>query len=145
MNYAESNAESIIEILTAQCRDLESLLKLAHEQAIAAEKSDFDEILRVTTDRARLGERLEVYHRQIDEMRRELDRHSSGVFESEPVKRTLELIQEIQLLDSQTGPKLLATRHRLIEEGQKLNHASNGIRAYHGEQRRSALGWDQTV
>jgi hypothetical protein len=58
------NSQSIVDLLSAQCEDLESLLALAREEAEAVKKGDFLSLVDIVSDRARIGERLEVFQRQ---------------------------------------------------------------------------------
>ena len=58
------NSQSIVDLLSAQCEDLESLLTLAREEAEAVKKGDFLSLVDIVSDRARIGERLETFQRQ---------------------------------------------------------------------------------
>lgn len=64
-----AKSDSIIEILAAQCADLEKLLAIAREETRAAEAEDFDRILEIVSERAKIGERLEVFQQKISELR----------------------------------------------------------------------------
>lgn len=64
-----ANSDSIIEILAAQCADLEKLLAIAREQTHAAEAEDFDKMLEIVSERTKIGERLEVFQQKISELR----------------------------------------------------------------------------
>jgi septation ring formation regulator EzrA len=58
------NSESIVDILSAQCEDLESLLSLARQETEAVKKGDFLSLVDIVSERARIGERLETFQRQ---------------------------------------------------------------------------------
>ena len=62
-------SDSIIELLAAQCSDLEKLLSIAREETRAAEAQDFEKILEIVSERSQIGERLEVFQRRILELR----------------------------------------------------------------------------
>jgi len=63
------NSESVVDILSAQCEDLESLLVLAREEAEAVKKNDFLSLVDIVSERARIGERLETFQRQTTELK----------------------------------------------------------------------------
>ncbi len=124
------HADSLIEILAAQCSDLEMLLLLARRETVAAEAGDFDEIMRVVEERATLGERLEIYHRQIAEMRARMEKTFDAVAQSDNALRTVSLIASIHVQDARTRPLLLAARAGLETEQANLNQFQRGAGAY---------------
>ena len=123
-------ADSVLDLLIAQCADLEALLGLARREEEAAAAQNFDEILRVVAERATLGERLEVYHRQIAELRQQLGAAAEVVLQSEITRQTVALVAEIQTTDARTRPLLLAARGALVSEQQRLTQAQRGVTAY---------------
>jgi flagellar biosynthesis/type III secretory pathway chaperone len=124
------HADSVIDLLIAQCQDLESLLALARREEQAAEDRNFDEILRVVEERATLGERLETYHRQIADLRLKLGDAAEPAFNSDAATRTAATIAEIQATDSRTQPLLLAARNDFARDQQRLDKARQGVAAY---------------
>ncbi len=99
-----------MDLLIAQCSDLESLLALARRETIAAEESDFSELMTVAEDRVALGERLQNYHLQIAELRALLGRSVEPLFQSPVAEETVRLAVEIQALDARTTTKLTTTQ-----------------------------------
>src|SRR2546428_1987470 len=91
----EVKADSLLDLLIGQCADLEALLRLARREEEAVKARNFDELLRVTEERATLGERLEVYHRQIAEMRLRLGEAAAPVLRSEAASRATLLVTGI--------------------------------------------------
>jgi len=124
------HADSLMEILAAQCSDLETLLLLARRETLAAEVVDFDEIMRVVEERATLGERLEIYHRQIAEMRGRMENAFDAVAQSDEALRAASLVASIHAQDARTRPLLLAARCGLEEEQANLNQFQRGAGAY---------------
>lgn len=125
------HADSVLDLLIAQCADLEVLLALARREEQATAAKNFDEILHVVAERATLGERLEVYQRQIAELRQQLGAAAAEtVLHSAATQQTLALITEIQTTDNRTRPLLLAARSELLGEQQRLAQAQRGVNAY---------------
>ncbi|MDX2030126.1 MAG: hypothetical protein SF339_05630 [Blastocatellia bacterium] len=124
------HADFVLDLLIAQCEDLEGLLALARREEEAAAARNFDEILRVVDARATLGERLETYHRQIADLRRKLGDVAEPPAQSELSRRTAATIIEIQATDSRTRPLLLAARNDLVRQQQRLDRARQGVTAY---------------
>ena len=56
------NSDSLIELLSAQCGDLEMLLALSREETNAIERGNFESVLDIVSKRAELGNRLESRH-----------------------------------------------------------------------------------
>ena len=139
----ESQADSLMEILAAQCADLEALLALARREAGAAERRDFDEMMRVARERATLGERLEVYHRQVAEMRLRMGSGIEPALRSEVATRTALLAVEVQAQDARTRPLLMAARHEKAHEISDLSTARRGVSAYLRDGRFPAVACNQ--
>ncbi len=119
----------MFDLLLAQCEDLAALLALARREEEASAAKDFDEILRVVAERATLGERLEVYHRQLAELRQQLH-VAESMAQSDVARQTVALVAEIQATDARTHPLLLAARGELVGEQQRLAQAQRGVCAY---------------
>ena len=124
-----SQADSLIELLVAQCADLESLLKLARQESLAVEENDFDRMLAVTSERSILGERLENYHRQISDLRAAMGESADQVLRSTLVKDTIRLALEIESKDAHTSSSLTSVRSNTncqltrLEQGRKNSTA----------------------
>jgi hypothetical protein len=138
-----AEADSLLDLLIAQCRDLETLLALSRRETAAVEASNFDEVLRITADRATLGERLEVYHRQIMEMRQKIGTAAESVMQSPTASRITELVQGIVAQDSYTRPLLLVARQQIDQERRQLNQVQRGLTAYLNDGRMPAVACDQ--
>jgi flagellar biosynthesis/type III secretory pathway chaperone len=136
-------ADTLLDLLIAQCEDLEALLALSRSETAAVEGRDFEELMRITAQRATLGERLEVYHRQIAEMRERLGVAAEGVLQSPTAMRITELVNSVQAQDYQTQPLLLAVRREMEKEQAHLNQMRRGLTAYLNEGRMPAVACDQ--
>jgi len=119
-----------MEILFAQYDDLEALLALARREVVAAEKYDFDQILKLVKQRATLGDRLEVYHRQIGELRARLGEAAESAFKNPVVAKTESLVAAIKLEDSRSLPKLLAARDESLKQSLRIDQAKRNLGAY---------------
>lgn len=136
-------ADSLLDLLIAQCEDLEGLLALSRSEASAVEARDFDEIIRITAERATLGERLEVYHRQIAELRQRLGAAAESALQSPTATRIMELVNCVQAQDRQSHSRLLEVRQSIDYEQKQLNQAQRGLTAYLNEGRMPAVACDQ--
>ena len=139
----ELQADSVLDLLIAQCADLEALLVLARREAQAAENRNFDEVLRVAEERATLGERLEVYHRQIAEMRQRLGELAEPALRTDTAKRTTALATQILAEDARTYPLLLAARSELLHEQQQLDRSQRAVNAYLQDGPRLSIACDR--
>jgi hypothetical protein len=138
-----AEADSLFDLLVAQCSDLEALLALARSETAAVQARNFDELIRITAERATLGERLEVYHRQMAELRQRLGTAAESVLQSPTALRIAELVTCVQTQDQQTRPLLLSVREEVGEEKKQLNHATRSLTAYLNEGRMPAVACDQ--
>ena len=141
----ESHADSLIEILAAQCADLEALLTLARRETTAAATSDFEEIMAVVGERATVGERLESYHRQIAEIRLRMGEAVEPIIRSETATRAAKLVLDIQTQDACTRPLLMAGRSQATDAISRLEQGRRGTSAYLRDERRGAIACDQRV
>ena len=141
--HLTTEADSLLDLLIAQCVDLEALLTLSRSEAAAVEARDFDEVIRITAERATLGERLEVYHRQIAEMRQRLGAAAETVMQSPTATRITELVTGIVAQDSYTRPLLQEIRQDIDLQQQRLTLAQRGLTAYLNEGRLPAIACDQ--
>lgn len=138
-----AEADTLFDLLLAQCADLEALLLLARGETAAVQGRNFDELIRITAERATLGERLEVYHRQIAELRQRLGTAAESTLQSPTAVRITELVNSVQTQDQQTRPLLLRMREAIGEESKKLNHTARSLTAYLNEGRMPAVACDQ--
>ncbi len=139
----EAEAESVIEILAAQCADLEALLTLARRETKAAEQCDFEEIMRVVQERATLGERLEIYSRQIGELRLRMGEAAESTLCDQVAARAVKLVVSIQSQDARSRPLLLAQRSEAADALSRLKEGRRGTSAYLRDARREAIACDQ--
>lgn len=152
-NPINHHAVSVLDLLIAQCADLEALLALARQEEHAASTLNFEEVLRVVNERATLGERLEVYHRQIAELRDKLGlteglpataSTQAGLTQATLLGQTIALVSAIRDTDARTQPLLLAARNELSEEQRRLDKTQRGVNAYLRDGR-MAIACDQHV
>jgi phosphoenolpyruvate carboxylase len=139
----ESQADTLLDLLIGQCDDLEKLLALSRRETEAAERRDFEEVLRVVAERATLGERLEVYHRQIAELRARLGERAEPVMRGQAVTRAVDLAHSVLAQDQVTRPLLLAAREEAMSGQRQLAHSRRGVSAYLQEGPHAPLACDQ--
>lgn len=104
----KEHSDSLIGLLAEQCGDLERLLALARAETEAVEAGNFDAVLEIVTKRAALGERLEVFSRQVAELRDRLGETGEAVLQNPIAARTTEIVSEILKHDSRSRPLLVA-------------------------------------
>lgn len=141
----ELHADSVMDILAAQCADLETLLELARRETEAAERLDFEAVMRIVGERASLGERLEVYHRQIAEMRQRLSEPVETALRGRVAGRAVELALDIQRQDAHTRPLLMAARSETAANLSRLNKGQRNINGYLRDARSGAVACDQVI
>src|SRR5438270_9383957 len=129
-NSIKVKADTLLDLLIGQCADLETLLALARREEEAVKGHNFDELLRVTEERATLGERLEVYHRQIAEMRLRLGEAAEPALRSEAATRATLLVRGIMEYDARSRPLLLTARQEMADECLRLDQVRRGTNAY---------------
>jgi hypothetical protein len=131
----EPHYDSLMEILFAQYSDLEALLRLARREAVAVEQKDFDQILDVVTERASLGDRLEVYHRQLAELRARLGPAYEPLLQTSVVTQSASLVNAIQIQDNHTRPLLIAARDEAMQLAARVDQSRRNLGAYarHGQ------------
>jgi hypothetical protein len=131
VNPVERQVEPLLDLLAAQCADLEALLLLARRETRAAEDLNFSEVMRVVEERATLGGRLEVYHRQIAELRTRCgDVSLAPILGGEIARQTLRLAADIQAQDARTRPLLLQAQSETRRELTQLTQNRRGVGAY---------------
>ena len=140
------HADSLIELLVAQCADLEALLSLARQQEAAATGGDFAEIMRLVGERATLGERLEIYHRQVAEVRARVGANAESVLRGETAQRAVKLVTDIQAQDARTRPLLAAARDEASDSLTRLDRTRRTANAYaRAPQRAASVACDQRI
>ena len=142
-NAIEAEADSVLDLLIAQCADLEALLQLARRETAVADSGDFEELMRVVSARAELGERLEVWHRQIAEMRERLGAAAESTLQNEAATRAASLINGILMQDEQTRPLLVVARDRAAAAAREVEQKRRGVSAYLRDGRSQAVACDQ--
>lgn len=134
-----NQSDSVIELLIAQCADLETLLALAKRENAAAKAEDFEEVFAVVTERALLSKRLETYSRQISELRSQF----KNIQGSNLVGTATQLIVDIQKQDAATKSLLVATRSNTAEALARLDQNHRQSLAYLNHSRSNGLKYDQ--
>jgi hypothetical protein len=135
--------DSLMDLLIAQCSDLEGLLALARRETVAANSENFDELFVVFGERAKLGDRLENYHRQVAELRDKLGQCAGTYIDPALSTKTIQLVVEIQAQDVKTRSLLLATQTTTSEEIARLDYSQRNSLAYLYGARANGLNCDR--
>lgn len=138
----QKHSDSLIELLAAQCSDLEALLSLAREETIAAREGRFTRIWDIVTERSMIGKRLETFHQQISELRANLESQGESLGKYDITNRVIELANLTLMQDQQTRALLAGTRERAAEELKELEKSQVGTNAYLRQPTRG-LAYDQ--
>jgi len=139
----ESN--TLIDLLVAQCSDLQKLLSLARRETVAVQENDFDELLSITSERTRLGNRLESYHRQIAELRDAMGETGERLIESNVAREAVKLITDIQTSDSASQTALTQARTETNDALSRLERGQRSSVAYLQDGKRNSLNYDQRL
>ncbi len=126
----KENSDSLIELLGAQCSDLEQLLVLAREETAAAQEGKFLKIWDIVSERAAIGKRLETYHRQISELRGNLEAAGENVSQFDITNRVVELANSTLVQDQKTRTLLAASRDQAAEGLRSIGKGQVGSNAY---------------
>ena len=137
--------DSLMDLLIAQCSDLESLLGLARRENVAAHSDDFGELFAVYGERAELGDRLESYHRQVSELRDKLGQCAGSNIDPMLSTKTVQLVVEIQAQDKETTALLIAHQAMTTEELARLGYKQQNSLAYLQGARSNGLNCDQQI
>lgn len=129
-NAIAKNSDSLIDLLGAQCSDLEKLLGLAREESQAAEDAKFLRIWEIVSERAKIAERLETYQRQISELRGHLESKGESVSQFDITNRVIELANLTLAQDQRTRKLLSAMREESIDGQNNLERSVHGANAY---------------
>ena len=137
------NSDSLIELLAAQCSDLERLLALAKDETEAAREGKFTRIWDIVTERSVIGKRLETFHQQIAELRNSLEARGENVHRYNITGRVIELANLTLLQDQETHLLLADTRETTLEDLRELEKGQLGTNAYLRQPTRG-LSYDQS-
>lgn len=132
----KKNSDSLIQLLAAQCSDLEKLLELAKAETIAAQEGKFLKIWDIVSERAAIGKRLETFHRQISELRGHLESKGENISQYDITNRVVELANLTLVQDQQTRLLLSATREETINSLKNLDKSYHHTNAYLKEERK---------
>ena len=139
----EWQPDSLMDLLIAQCSDLEGLLALARRETVAANSDDFDELVLVCGERAKLGDRLETYHRQVAELRDKLGQGTGTYIDPALSSKTEQLVVDIQAQDVETSILLMATQSWTSQEIARLDYTQRNSSAYLYGARANGLNCDR--
>ena len=123
-------SDSLIELLTAQCSDLEKLLALAREETIAAQRGNFEDVLDIVTKRAEIGSRLETFQQQLSELRTHLGESATALLRNEITARVVEIAGLTLAQDQKTKLLLTGTRENAAAELANLERGQRGANVY---------------
>ena len=129
-NKLIKNSDSLIELLAAQCSDLEKLLALAREETLAAQQGKFLKIWDIVAERDAIGKRLETFHRQISELRGHLESKGESVSQYDITNRVVELANQTLLQDQATRLLLMESSEKTVGELKNLEKSHYGTNAY---------------
>lgn len=124
------NSDSLIELLGAQCSDLEQLLALAREETLAAQQGKFSKIWDIVSERATIGKRLETYHRQISELRGHLESEGENISQYDITNRVIQLANSTLVQDQITRNLLSTSRDEAGSELRTIARSQIGSNAY---------------
>ncbi|MFM9904730.1 MAG: hypothetical protein ACKVQJ_09190 [Pyrinomonadaceae bacterium] len=125
-----NNSDSLIELLGAQCSDLEKLLALAREETEAAQEGRFLKIWDIVSERAAIGKRLETFQHRISELRSHLESKGENVNQYDITNRVIELANQTLMEDQKTRLLLTETREEAAVGLKQLSKVSAGTNAY---------------
>jgi hypothetical protein len=132
----KDNSNSLIGLLTAQCADLEKLLRLAREETLAAQQGKFFKILDIVSERAEITQKLETFQQQISELRGCLNSTNQNDVQKNAVNRVIELSNLTIAQDNQTKLLLSASREEAAESLKSLEKSQHNTNAYLREEKK---------
>ena len=136
----EQDSDSLIDLLSAQCIDLEKLLNLAREETLAVKHGNFGKIIDIVSERDEIGKRLETFQQQISELR-------SGLEKSAHEDITTKIIETTNLTlaqDRETKLLLESAKEETALEMRNLGRYEKGMNAYLKEQKKG-LAYSRTI
>jgi len=132
-NELVKNSDTLVELLAAQCTELEKLLALAREETEAAQNGMFLRVWDIVSERAAVGKRLETFQQQIVELRGTLESGGYRVTQHDITDRVMELANLTLVQDQETHKLLAAAREEAVEEMQNLETFKFRTNAYFHE------------
>ncbi len=126
----KERSDTLIELLGAQCSDLEQLLALARQETQAAQEGKFLKVWDIVSERAAIGKRLETYHRQISELRGSLEAAGTNVTQFDITHRVIELANSTLVQDQKTRALLSSSRDEAANGLKALGKGHAGSNAY---------------
>jgi flagellar biosynthesis/type III secretory pathway chaperone len=126
----QKNSDSLINLLAAQCADLEKLFQLAREETLAAEQGKFLKIWDIVSERAEIGARLETFQQQIGELRGQLESKGDNANKYDITNRVIELANLTLAQDQKTRLLLTDSREKMVEDLKNLDKSGHGTNAY---------------
>lgn len=135
----EQKSDSLIDLLSAQCIDLEKLLNLAREETIAVKHGNFGKLIDIVSERDKIGSRLETFQQQIAELRIGLEKTSYQTLTSKIIETTNMTLAQ----DNKTKLLLEGTREETVQELKNLDTFQKGTNAYLKE-RKKGLAYSRT-
>lgn len=133
------NSDSLAGILAAQCADLELLLALARREEAATRDGDFESVAGIVGERAAVGERLEVYHRQVIELRERLGETADAELRGRAARRAVELVGQIRERDSRSRVALESALVSFRDRLTRVGTGQAGLSAYLRDPRTAAV------
>lgn len=137
----EQQSDSLIDLLTAQCTDLEKLLNLAREETLAVRHGNFGRMLEIVSERDKIGQRLETFQQQISELRGELEQRT---VHPDLAAKIIETTNLTLAQDQKTRLLLEGRRQETARELKDLDRFQKGTEAYLKERTRG-LAYSRTV
>jgi hypothetical protein len=147
MNYTDrlkENSDSLIGLLAGQCADLEVLFDLAQRETEAAGQKDFEMVFNIVTERARIGEKLETYQRQIAELRGFLAGSENAYESSSLTARINKLAEQTLAQDAQTKLLLTGAREETALELRNLATGKRSVNVYLREMQKG-LSYNESI
>ena len=139
-----NNSDTLVDLLSAQCSELETLLALAREETQAAQDGKFLKVLDIVSERSRVGKRLETYHQQISELRGTLQAEGHNVSGYDITNRVMELANMTLVQDQKTRPLLAALKSEAVASLQNVETSTYRANAYLKENRKG-LAFDRSL
>lgn len=135
----EKQSDSLIELLTAQCADLENLLSLAREETTAAKQGNFAKIIDIYSERSELNNRLETFQQQINELRETLGK----AVPNEISTRVKEVVNLTLAQDRETRLLLTSSKEDAIAKLNNLENSKKKTDVYMSKTKKG-LAYDKT-
>lgn len=132
----KNNSDSLIDLLTAQCTDLEKLLTLAREETAAAQQGKFFRILDIVTERAKITNKLETFQQQIAELRGCLGSANESLVQRSAIERVVELANMTIAQDNQTRLLLTTARDDSAQSIRNVDRSAQSVNAYQRDDRK---------